>query len=72
MLNKVFKINFIKLLMYNYIKLKVQINCICFLKEFKVSKILCITTFDIICTWHKMCTPYHGNTLNYGGMNSYI
>jgi hypothetical protein len=82
MLNKVFRITFIKLLMYKYIKVKVRINCIfmvyiiCltfkaqishtwFLKEFKVGKILCVTTFDIICisnfdtksVHHTMETP---------------
>ncbi len=30
---------------------KAQRSHMCFFKEFKVSKTLCITTFDIICTY---------------------
>jgi len=46
--------------------LKAQINLMQFLKEFKVSEILCVATFDTICTYsfdtkclhHTMETPF--------------
>jgi hypothetical protein len=90
LLNRVFKITFMKLLMYIYVKtrlginfifieyiidfiLKTQINLMWFLKEFKVSEISYVTTFDTTCTpsfntkcvYHTMKTPpmlYHPPT----------
>jgi hypothetical protein len=46
--------------------LKAQIDLMQFLKEFKVSEILCVATFDTICTYsfdtkclhHTMETPF--------------
>jgi hypothetical protein len=77
LLNNVFNHFLIKLLVYNYIKTSIWINCIFmvyiiflivkaqinyiwYLKEFKMSEILCVNTFDIIFTsnFNTKCAHY--------------
>ncbi len=58
-------INFIFMVYITCLVVKAQINYMWFLKEFKMSEILCVSTFDIITVQfeHNVYTMYHGNTM---------